>query len=183
MNSNQPSTKPSPEATQRAQQAQPAPARQLRPVNKGVLLAIAVISFIAFADAAYITADHYLQVPVPCSVTHGCENVLTSRYATVAGLPIALIGAIAYLIILGFSLFLFTSEKPAEQKIAPAWLLFGITGIGFISALYLLYLQFNVIHSICQYCLVADTSSIILFILSCVLLSSFLRSRSRARLS
>ncbi|MER3581515.1 MAG: vitamin K epoxide reductase, partial [Patescibacteria group bacterium] len=37
---------------------------------------------------------------------------------------------------------------------------------GFLFALYLIYLQFFVIKSFCQYCLVVDFSTIIMFFLS-----------------
>ena len=47
------------------------------------------------ADALYLTIEHLAGRSVPCSVTGGCEEVLTSSYAVIAGIPLAAVGAAA----------------------------------------------------------------------------------------
>src|SRR5918912_4308825 len=66
--------------------------------TKGVhlLTAIALLSLIGLGDAVYLTVKHITGGIVPCTITGGCEQVLNSSYATVGGVPLALIGAIAY---------------------------------------------------------------------------------------
>jgi uncharacterized membrane protein len=66
-------------------------------VAKLPLLAAAV-ALIGLADSIYLTIKHYTGEAVPCSVIEGCEQVLTSSYAEVAGVPLAALGAIAYFI-------------------------------------------------------------------------------------
>src|SRR5581483_587523 len=55
-------------------------------------------TLLGFLDAAYLTIQHYQHVIPPCT-TGGCETVLTSSFATIAGTPIALIGAGFYVFI------------------------------------------------------------------------------------
>ena len=68
-----------------------------------ILVLIAVFAFLGFLDATYLTIKHYQGVLPPCSVS-GCENVLTSRYATVGTLPISLLGSVYYLLVMGLSI-------------------------------------------------------------------------------
>ncbi len=65
----------------------------------------AVVALIGVADAVYLTVHHYTGEKVPCSVVAGCEQVLTSSYAEIAGVPLAAFGALAYF--MAFSLAVF----------------------------------------------------------------------------
>jgi uncharacterized membrane protein len=68
--------------------------RRLR-VVVGVLAAAGV------AVAAYLTYARYTDTAIACA-TGGCETVQSSRYAEVAGVPVALLGLGAYIAILRF---------------------------------------------------------------------------------
>ncbi len=57
-------------------------------VAKLPLLA-AVVALCGVADAIYLTVHHYTGEKVPCSIVAGCEQVLTSSYAEIAGIPLA----------------------------------------------------------------------------------------------
>ena len=72
---------------------------------KILLIIIALLSFLGFLDAAYLTIKHYQGILPPCSVS-GCENVLTSRYASVGSLPISLLGSIYYVAVITLSIVL-----------------------------------------------------------------------------
>lgn len=135
-------------------------------INSVSRWAIGILSFLGFADATYLTVDHYLAFPVPCSLTHGCDTVLTSVYATIGPVPISLIGVFYYLVILGTVLYIFTSGA-ASRYIRRA--LAGITGAGFLFSCYLVYLQIFAIHAICEYCLGSAIISTLLLPLSIVL--------------
>ena len=133
----------------------------------------ALFAFLGFADAAYLTADHYLALPLPCTLTHGCNTVLTSQYATIGPLPIALLGALFYLAVLFLAVHLYTSDA---QTIWPARAICWLSGFGAVISCALIGLQIFVIHAICMYCFFSDTLSVILFVTSCVLLSQMSRS-------
>ena len=117
--------------------------------NKPFYLLLA-LTLIGFADAAYLTATHYLgQAPI-CSVAEGCDVVLSSDYATVWGVPVALVG-VAYYATLFLLLFYYraTGEKWKWDAFR------AVIVAGFLVTAYLVYLQLAVIHAICQYCMLS----------------------------
>lgn len=117
-----------------------------------------LLAFLGFLDATYLTITHYKNVAVPCSVTQSCETVLTSTYATIAGVPIALIGTLYFLCLLVFLLYL-VDRKPQGYFVY----LLHLTGVSFIISLFLVYLQGYVLQAYCQYCLLAEGINTLLF--------------------
>lgn len=137
-------------------------------VAKLPLLA-AVVALIGLADSIYLTIHHLSGEQVPCSVTGGCETVLTSYYAEIAGIPLAAFGAAAYF--LAFSLAILAAFE--NRKL---WFLFGVqVSLMAIFSLWLFYLQAFVIKAFCQFCLLSATICLTLFVIA--LTSKFWRSR------
>ncbi len=94
--------------------------------------------------ATYLTVVHYDHgAPVCVGGGGGCEKVQTSDYAELAGVSVALIGAIGYAAIL-ISLAL----PPEPSRFLGA--LLGFVGFGF--SMYLTFLELFVIDAICQWC-------------------------------
>jgi hypothetical protein len=50
--------------------------------------------------AGYLTYVHYAGLRPICGISHGCETVQTSSYASLVGIPVALLGLITYVLIL-----------------------------------------------------------------------------------
>lgn len=138
-----------------------------RSLSKGVLTFLFVVAALGFADATYLTIEHYNNRIPPCT-TDGCEIVLTSVYATIAGVPVALLGAVYYLAIL---VLLVTYLDSKNEKFV-RWAL-SLTVIGFLASLYLFYLQAFVIKAFCQYCLVSAGTSTALFIAALVIFKKY----------
>lgn len=109
-------------------------------------------------DAGYLTMRFYSGTPPPCTIS-GCEAVLTSSYAAVAGVPIAFAGALFYGSIILLSSASLITRHPAFLIAACA-----LTPIGFLASLYLLLIQMFVLHSYCMYCLASALISTLLFI-------------------
>jgi uncharacterized membrane protein len=120
-------------------------------------VAASLLALVGLADAVYLTVHHYTAEPVPCSIVEGCETVLTSAYAEIAGVPIAAFGALAYFA--AFSLAILTVFGNRSM-----WLLFGVQSfiMAAVSA-YLVYLQGFVIGAFCQFCLISAATSVGLF--------------------
>ncbi|MBA3769494.1 MAG: vitamin K epoxide reductase family protein [Blastocatellia bacterium] len=119
----------------------------------------ALAALLGLADSVYLTVHHYTAEPVPCNIVEGCETVLTSWYAEVYGIPLALFGAAAYFV--AFSLAVL-----AIYENRTAWKLFGVQSVlmaGF--SLWLLYVQGMVIGAFCQFCLLSAATSISLFLI------------------
>lgn len=131
-------------------------------------LAASVLALVGLCDSIYLTVHHYSQVPVPCSVTGGCESVLTSSYAEIAGIPLALFGAIGY-----FSAFSLAILAAYGNRLT--WKLFGLQTIfmaGF--SVWLIWVQAFRIGAFCQFCLLSAATSITLFLIAVI--SRFWRS-------
>lgn len=132
--------------------------RQNNSVAKLPLLA-AIVALIGLVDAIYLTIHHYTGEAVPCSVVAGCEQVLTSSYAVIAGVPLAIFGAAAYFI--AFSLAILTAFGNRRM-----WTLFGVLAVLMaIFTAWLIYLQGFIIGAFCQFCLVSAGTTTILFLI------------------
>ena len=137
-------------------------------VAKLPLLAAAV-ALIGLADAIYLTIHHYTGEKVPCSIVAGCEQVLTSSYAEIAGIPLAAFGALAY-----FTAFSLSILAAFGNRLM--WKIFGVQVVLMaIFTTWLVYLQWFVIGAFCQFCLVSAAITLALFTI--FLVSKFRRSK------
>ncbi len=118
---------------------------------------IVILAVAAFGISLYLAISHYLGFTVPCDITKGCEVVLNSKYSSFLGLPLSVWG-VAYFSAVIVSALL-ANHYQAWRKI-----LTGLLGLGALSSLVFLSLQFFVIKKVCQYCLTTDLLSILMFI-------------------
>ncbi|MBI3589356.1 MAG: vitamin K epoxide reductase family protein [Candidatus Liptonbacteria bacterium] len=135
--------------------------------HKRLAITFLIISFLGFLDATYLAVEHYRGVTPPCTIVAGCEKVTTSRYATIFGVPVALLGSIYYLTI--FLLSVLVLERKKERFLF--WVGY-LSGIGFLAALWFLFLQVLVIRAICLYCVFSALTSTTLFVLGILVLKS-----------
>lgn len=140
--------------------------KQSSKIPKWIVYAFLIVSAAGFVDATYLAVKHYSGSPVSCSIIQGCERVLTSRYAVVYGVPVALLGSIYYTVIFVLTAAFIDTKRRAVLSYAARF-----TFVGFIAALWFLYLQVFVIRAICFYCIVSAVSSVALFILGMLVLS------------
>lgn len=146
-------------------------------ISNTLMSGFLLIALIGFADAAYLTLKHYTNAIPPCSLVQGCETVLTSPYATIAGnIPIALVGTAYYLILFVLSVAYLDTKKTALIKSAAY-----LTWAGLLASAGLVTLQFLVIEAICLYCIASAVSSTILFILGMVILNKLKKQASIER--
>ncbi len=132
-------------------------------------LAAAVVALGGVADAVYLTVKHFTGEAVPCSIVEGCDQVLTSSYAEIFGVPLAAFGALAYFT--AFSLAILAAFGNRRM-----WTLFGIQVVLMaIFTAWLVYLQAFVIEAFCQFCLIS--AAITLVLLAIFLVSKFSRAR------
>jgi len=131
-----------------------------------------VLSFTGFLDATYLTVLHYKNAFPPCTVTHGCETVLNSQYSVVLGIPISLLGSLFYLLVMFFALAVLLDKR---KIFAHGLFLTAFSGL-FISAV-LFFVQFFILKVFCQYCLLSEAVSLVIFIVCSLLYSKFLRTK------
>lgn len=143
---------------------------QLREVKTSTVAALLIIALLGFADATYLTVEHYRGVIPPCSIVEGCEQVLTSDYSIIVGIPVSLLGSIFYLAI-SIGTFVYLESRHGGGKIHAhhsqilKWTLLT-TLLGFVFSMWFLYAQVFIIGAYCLYCLGSILTSTVLFIMS-----------------
>ncbi|MBU9721295.1 MULTISPECIES: vitamin K epoxide reductase family protein [Bacillaceae] len=126
-----------------------------------------VIAAIGWAVSVFLTGIHFWVLPLPAGfdVTGTPWAVMTSEWAYVLGIPLALLGAFYYLTVLLFSGLWLYSRNPLVLKI-----LTPISATGVIASSFFVYLQLFVIGAICPFCMVSAAASTLLFILELIML-------------
>jgi uncharacterized membrane protein len=127
-------------------------------VNDSRLRAAAsAVALVGVGISAYLTYVHYAGIEPICAASGGCEKVQSSKYAELAGLPVALIGLLGYLSILAATL---VRGEPARMLASSL----SIAGLGF--SVYLTYLELFEIDAICQWCVASAITMALLTVLT-----------------
>lgn len=143
-------------------------------VLRRVMIGLAVIGL---AVATYLTVVHYVGFQaLACVGGHAghssCQTVQSSVWSKLAGIPVALLGLIGYILILA-SLLLRDRE---ESRLATL----GLTIIGFGFSAYLTYRELFSIHAICEWCV---SSAVILTLLVIGAVTRYLLGDQGSRVS
>lgn len=131
--------------------------------NPALIYGLAMlIALIGTCDALYLTVQHLTGKSVKCSITSGCSVVLSSSYATIAGIPTAAFGVLAY----------FTAFSLATlAAFGYGWARTGLLLVSLpmlLMTLWLVYLQAFVLHAFCQFCLLSAAMTVLLTCLAFV---------------
>src|SRR5256885_2521687 len=117
---------------------------------------VALLSLFGLADAIYLTVEKLMGGIVQCGGISNCQDVLSSHYATIGGIPLAAFGALAY-----FTVFSLATLAAFGNERASA-LLFYVVGIMLAVSIWLFILQAFVIHAFCLFCLLSAGVTLLL---------------------
>jgi uncharacterized membrane protein len=127
-----------------------------------------IFSLVGLIVAAYLSYVKLFHAPIYCTPGLGdCATVNASQWSVLWGIPIAFFGMVSYLAIL---LLVFLGPKIAFLRPYSKLLIFGIGLFGFLFSVYLTYLEFFIIKTICQWCLLSAVCMTTIFITSIFLL-------------
>ncbi|MEM7066838.1 MAG: vitamin K epoxide reductase family protein [Cyanobacteria bacterium P01_B01_bin.77] len=146
-----------------------------RKENRGIYRwsrpAIGAIATVGALGTAYLTVIKLMGNSAACPVK-GCDQVLTSAYADVFGIPLTLFGCLAYLSMVALSLgpLLINGEANREQRQKleeTTWplLFIGATGMMVFSG-YLMYLLATELKAACLYCIASASFTVLMFLLT-----------------
>ncbi len=111
-------------------------------------VALAVLAVAGIGISSYLTYTHYFNKEVVCGLGGQCEYVQNSNYASVGSVPLALLGIFMYggllLAAVYWALDVLDDRRPVLY-----WGL-ALTGTGY--AAYLTYVELEVLHAICVWC-------------------------------
>jgi uncharacterized membrane protein len=137
---------------------------------RALRITMTVLATIGLGVASYLTYVHYAGIKPACTAGESCTKVQTSIYSELAGVPVALIGLIGYVVILGSLL------APETETTRFATVAFTVIGFGF--SCYLTGRELFSIHAICEWCV---SSAVIMTLLMCLSVWRFLRGDPQLR--
>ena len=140
--------------------------------NSVLIPLLAVLGLGVAGYMAYIEITH---VEAVCGPVGECNVVQTSQYATIAGVPVAVLGLIFYLA----GLVLWAAQRSSSSQWArPAALaLLGMAVFGVFFSIYLTLLELFVIHAVCMWCV---TSALITTLIMIVVVAQLTRRTAPA---
>ena len=128
-----------------------------------------VITTIGILDSVYLSWIKFAHQESRCLAGVGdCFSVNTSRYATIFGIPVAVIGLVGYCLVL---LFLLLESRDQGWQANSLMAVFGLTLFGTLFSAYLTFLEIAVIRAICPFCVISAVSMLSLFVISIVRLA------------
>jgi len=123
----------------------PAQANPLR----GVRIVTLLLAVIGLAVSVYLTIEHYdagVSLSCPATATINCEKVTTSSYSALAGVPVAVLGLLFFVGMVGS----FVPPVARIRQIDQVRLAMAAVGIAFV--LYLVWAELFRIDAICLWC-------------------------------
>ena len=131
--------------------------------NNLIALVAAIIGALDSVYLSWVKLSHNQTLCAPG--LRDCFTVNTSRFSEIYGIPIALFGLSAYLLII--AILLFESRNTFLQENA-RMALFGISLVGVLYSIYLSYLEAYVILAWCPYCVLSAVMILIVFAISII---------------
>lgn len=128
-------------------------------IGLGLLLCVAGLGV-----ATYLTIEHFntsLQLACPDTGTINCQKVTTSKYAHVAGIPVAVLGLVYF--VAALPLFSPQAWRSRSSRVRLARLAF--VGAGLLMVLYLVWAEFFGVSAICLWCTSVHVITFLLFVL------------------
>jgi uncharacterized membrane protein len=114
----------------------------------------AAVAGLGLAIAAYLVYVHYSGGEPVCAIAQGCAVVQSSRYASLAGVPVALLGLLGYAVLL--------AALAVDRRDAVA--LVSLSGAGFSG--WLTYVEVAILEAICLWCVASAACMAVLALLS-----------------
>ena len=127
-----------------------------------------VLAALGLLDSVYLVWVKYTGAYALCGPIGNCESVNSSQYSEIFGIPIALLGAGAYAVMMVLLIVEHLGQVWAEFG---PMIVFGMSLIGFLYSIYLTYIEVAILKAICPYCAISAIILFVLLILSGIRLS------------
>ena len=128
--------------------------------------ALVALTVLGLLVSVYMTIYKYSNNDAMCVGSGDCKTVNASRYSEVevAGgkIPVAVVGIGGYLAILAALLY---EKKNDFLRRNGAMILFGLTLMGFLFSMYLVYVEVALLQAYCPFCIASQITMTLIFIL------------------
>jgi vitamin-K-epoxide reductase (warfarin-sensitive) len=121
---------------------------------------ILYLALIGLLVSIYLTAVHFQHTSAVCDIsdTLSCSKVSSSKYSEIFNIPVSIFGGLGYTLLAGISFILlrwkFNIEKEHKVYLIKAFL--ALAFISLLFSLYLSYVEFAIIHTICIFCVISQ---------------------------
>jgi uncharacterized membrane protein len=132
---------------------------------KKLYWALMISAITGMAISIYMLIFKFLRIDAMCLGNGGCSTVNASPYSEIYGIPVAAVGFIGYLAIIGT---LILENRLSFFKENGPLLEFGMGLAGVVYSAYLTYLELNVIHAICPFCVASAIAITLCFVLALI---------------
>lgn len=129
-------------------------------LRRRIVLILAVLGLL---DSIYLSWIKLSNNTAMCAGIGDCDAVNSSVYSEIYGIPIAILGALAFAAIIGI---VFFGRKLLGDNDILA--LFGLSLIGFLYSLYLTFIEVAVLHAICPYCVISAVLITAIFVIAII---------------
>ena len=135
-------------------------------MEKQLYRASLVLVVIGLLVSIYMTIYKFTGNNGMCLGSGDCSTVNASIYSEVNNIPVAVIGIIGYVAILGV---LLLENRNSFFKKNGALMIFGMSLTGFIFTVWLIYVEIVLLNgAICPFCLTSQVAMTLIFIIAVV---------------
>ena len=125
----------------------------------------AALVIIGLLVSIYMTIYKVTSNDALCLGSGDCSTVNASRYSEVYGIPVATVGIAGYFAIL--MVHWYERRDKFFEKNGPM-LIFGLALTGFVFTVYLIYVEFAILHAFCPFCLTSQAAMTVIFVISII---------------
>lgn len=130
-----------------------------------------ILAILGLLDSIYLVWVKFTGNYAICGPIGNCESVNSSQYSEIFGVPIALLGAGAYLVMV---VLLLLEPRGSFWAESGPIIVFGMSLIGVLYSIYLTYIEIAILKAICPYCVISAIILVSLLIISAIRLSQSL---------
>jgi len=134
-------------------------------MNKKLTWVSLILTVLGVLDSTYLLIYKISNNKAMCLGSGECSTVNASRYSEINGIPISLLGIIAYLLILALLILEIRKNLSSDNS---NLMVFGISLVGVLFSAYLTYIELFVIHAVCPFCVISAIVITLIFIISIV---------------
>ncbi|MFZ2013323.1 MAG: vitamin K epoxide reductase family protein [Nocardioides sp.] len=116
------------------------------------------------AVAIYLTIEHFsttMTLACPESARINCQRVTTSQYSHLAGIPVAVLGLLYFVV----AVLLLTPQAWRSSSATVRWARIGWVTLGLVTVIYLVWAEFFGVNAICLWCTSVHLITFALFVL------------------
>ncbi|MFN8382902.1 MAG: vitamin K epoxide reductase family protein [Anaerolineales bacterium] len=134
-------------------------------MDKWLYRASIALVIVGLLVSIYMTIYKVTSNDSMCLGSGDCSTVNASRYSEVNGIPVAVIGILGYVAILGVLIY---EKRTPFFKENGTLMIFGMALTGFLFTVWLIYVEVALLKALCPFCLTSQVAMTLIFIMSVI---------------